>query len=254
MESTIQRESTLLLIIKKIICEKKKSFLYTLAGLLGGTTVLGFWAAWISSEPTWIYGILVFLCGLACALVASMTFSETSTKEGRIAFLMNPGTSMEKYLPRVVFSVVGMIILSYLSFWTTTVGLELGNLVTRKEFIPVSFLTNFFTISLNSLNNEQILGIVILIALFFFMEGLYVCGSALWPKKSFLKTTGVFIAIQWAISIIGVIISSVIDWHFTYHITERDAELFLWIVAVFFFILDFLLFYAAYHRIKKLTV
>ncbi|MDE6537496.1 MAG: hypothetical protein K2M13_05625 [Muribaculaceae bacterium] len=254
MESTIQRESTLLLIIKKIICEKKKNFLYTLVGLLGGTTVLGFWAAWISSEPTWIYGILVFLCGLACALVASMTFSENSTKEGRIAFLMTPGSAMEKYLPRVIISVVGMVVLSYISFLTTTVGLELGRLVTRQAMLPITDLMDYFSISILSLNTEQVAGVCILISLFLFMEGLYVCGSALWPRKSFLKTTGVFIALQWALSILGVIINSIVKWHFIYTVTETEAMVFLWMVCAFFFILDFLLFFAAYIKIKRLTV
>lgn len=233
-------------ICRKLYIEHRKTLLITICAYLGGCIVIGIWQGMSGSlAEDGSKVAYVFISGLICAVVASLTFNDLSTKEGRIAFLMTPGTALDKFLPRVLTTVIGMCILAFAGYyvWIMTDVLALG--LKTSVWVPLTFYTPQLWSS-----QEEFLGFALLVSLFLFNESLYIFGAAAWPKKSFLKTTAIYIALQIALNMLALLIFR----NFDFKYMSLDVELIGWIAVGIMLAIDAALIFAAYKNIERKQV
>lgn len=238
--------SRLLEISRKLFIEHRKTLLITIGAYLGICAVIGIWQGMtgnIAGEGTMVAYVL--FAGLACAVAASLTFCDLASKEGCTAFLMTPGTAFDKFLPRVLTTVIGMIILCFMGYYAWMLSDVLAYGLRYSIWVPL----NIYFPELNE-GDDLYLGISALCSLFLFNEALYIFGSAAWPKKSFLKTTGVYIGLQIALNMIAIFFLKFID----FKIVNVDIILTARIIVAITLLIDAALFYAAYKQIQRKQV
>ncbi|HJD77254.1 MAG TPA: hypothetical protein K8W04_14515 [Bacteroides reticulotermitis] len=185
---------------RKEMVESWKTNLLRIVLLYGLMAVIMLWNGYFeykwdhssSSDPMWTFllGLFAwFLWGGGC-LSASFTMEKLKTKTSRISVLMTPATPFEKFFARwFVFTVVFLVVLliTYkMADYTRVVVYSLA--YPGKSFItPVDLShmvgdSDFYTLCEN---NWQFGAFV---AGYFFVQSLFVLGSTIWPKNSFLKT------------------------------------------------------------------
>ena len=141
-----------------------------------------------------LFGIISF----SFTIVGSQTFSSMATKPKRIVAMMLPASKGEKFVSMLlVYNVVApiMIVVSAL-----VVDL-LTSLMFLHEPFFIKYLGNigefFRQIRVEDHGLEIFLGIVALVCGSMLCSvATYTLGSALWPKKSFIKTFCVLFAVQ----------------------------------------------------------
>lgn len=140
----------------------------------------------------------LFIIGLGSTIIGSLTFSSYSSKPKRISAMMLPAKKSEKFLSMlIVYIVFGNIVLFgsiFLSEWITA---SMYGLTSAFEQIQVPF----------RYTPEEIKSFVPLIywaAVCYVLipQAIYVLGSALWPRLSFLKTAIAMSVIQLVFTII----------------------------------------------------
>ncbi|MDE6819768.1 MAG: hypothetical protein K2P55_11990 [Bacteroides acidifaciens] len=146
-----------------------------------------------SIDTTWPFLLATFvwvLWGFGC-LSASFTMEKMKTKTGRISTLMTPVTSFEKFFSRwlictVVFLVVFLITYK-LADYTRVMVYSLA--YPEKDFIAPVDLSHlvgkgkyYYTLCRTGWEFGA------LIAAYFFVQSLFILGSTIWSKNSFLKT------------------------------------------------------------------
>jgi hypothetical protein len=146
-----------------------------------------------SMDTTWPFLLATFvwvLWGFGC-LSASFTMEKMKTKTGRISTLMTPVTSFEKFFSRwlictVVFLVVFLITYK-LADYTRVMVYSLA--YPEKDFIAPVDLSHlvgkgkyYYTLCRTGWEFGA------LIAAYFFVQSLFILGSTIWSKNSFLKT------------------------------------------------------------------
>ncbi|MBD5206470.1 MAG: hypothetical protein HDS84_08895 [Bacteroidales bacterium] len=232
---------------RKYLVEHQKTILIFSCVYIGFCIISGIWTALLGATPgSASEGVYSFFAGLLCAVAASLTFNELSTKEGRISFLMTPGTTLDKYLPRVLTTVVGTTLLAIVGVYVLRGSQILTSGLAYQIWLPWD--TGAITVNEEGLAE----GIGILVSLYLFNEALFVLGSAIWPKKSFLKTMCVFIILQMVISLIGFIAAKNIT--IGYSISPSEVLYIARTVIAFIFIVDAFLFFWAYKRIEHKQV
>lgn len=247
MNTTSNRgKSRFVEISRKLLIENRKTLMITIGAYLGICAVIGIWQGMtgnIAGEGTMVAYAL--LAGFACAVAASLTFGDLGSKEGRIAFLMTPGTAFSKFIPRVLTSVIGMIILAVAGYYVWMLSDVLAFGLRFSTWVPIELY--FPEIKLTE---DMCLGILALISMLLFNEFLYLFGSAAWPKKSFLKTTGIFIALQIVLNMIALVVIK----NFHMDIDETEIIAILWCVVGFIFLVDAGLIYASYKMVERKQV
>lgn len=235
-------------ICKKLYVEHRKTLLTMVGAYLGICAVIGIWqgmAGELAGQGTKV--AYVFFAGLVCAVIASLTFNDLTTKEGRTAFLMTPGTTFDKYFPRVATTVLGMILLAVLGYYVwilldvLALGLRTSSWTTIEFYLPDL-----------SESEDEILAISILVSLFFFNEAVYTFGSVAWPKKSFLKTTGLYFGIQIALNMIALLVFKNVN--FNLNLIDTDIWPAGWLVVAVILLADAGLFFAAYKKLQRVQV
>lgn len=184
--------------------------------------------------------------GIGAVTFASMMFSDMKTKEGRLSVLMMPATSAAKFWPRVIAASFGTIIVMLMGIFCEEIGRFLGNLIMRYdsfEFvsIPENFIGDKYSISMS------VAGALMQLSIYFY-------GAILWPKSSFIKTTGVLVCISMLVSSIGgVIIGSILYNGYRFELLVSEETLF-WIVFLIVIAVSVLLVWLAYRRFKNSTL
>ena len=228
---------------KKYLIEQKKTLLIFVAGFLGITAVLGLWGGFLGTRPGESSFILyVMFAGLVCAVVASKTFFDMTTKEGRTSLLMTPSTPADKFLTRLLVTIPGMTILAFAGYYVMTYANVLYNLIALDAWVTPSNPLALFEMN-------SFLGLYIVISSFLFNEAMFVFGSIAWPRKSFLKTIGIFIGLQFLLST-SCMIYIKNDMSFI----SLNSDAFACIATSIVLAAALGLFYGAYHKLKRSTV
>ncbi len=138
-------------------------------------------------DPAWSFVYVVAFWSLFGfgAIAASLTMEKMRDKEGRFSVLMLPATSFEKFFSRWLISTVGYLVAFFLVF-------ELADFTRVAVFSLVrpdlSELIEPIKLWDMGLMKEPEYARWYLITMYFFVQSLFVLGSAVWPKNSFLKT------------------------------------------------------------------
>ncbi len=248
--TTTTYKSHFSLCFRKFLVEHRKTLLAVMGGYLGFWLITGIWTGMMGFIPGETGCVLyILLAFLICAVVASVSFNELASKEKRISLLMTPGTAPDKYLTRVLVAVPGMIILAIIGYYVFYFTQILAYGITTDIWLPV----NTFTIELHT-GRGDIIVLCTIIAMFIFNEALYTFGAIAWPRKSFLKTTGIFIVLQMVLSFSSMIVFKFALKNVTFFWDGSDLEGLAWTVISIVFVIDALLFWGAYRKLKNIQL
>ena len=142
--------------------------------------------------------LLFAIISFSFTIVGSQTFSSMSTKPKRIVAMMVPASKGEKFVSMLlIYNVIApvMIVISAIMVDLLT------SLMFLHEPFFIKYLSNigefFQYIRVEDYGMEIFLGIVAFIGGSMLCSiATYTLGSALWPKKSFIKTFCVLFAVQ----------------------------------------------------------
>jgi hypothetical protein len=186
-----------------------------------------------------LIGMYIFcVITMGTALSSSLMFSTMQDKAGRIGTLMLPASHVEKFAVRTTVYLILYII-------TATIVIFIGEGV-RYLCAPQDYVGCLDILKV--LRDETFLKYawLILSSSVVSSHAIFTLGSILWPRKSFLKTYAVMVAIQIAIAIIVPI--SIVGDYFN-SITGIDIEsykiwmyLFSLAYSAVFYVIAFILF------------
>ncbi|MBD5277846.1 MAG: hypothetical protein HDS32_01210 [Bacteroides sp.] len=166
---------------------------------------------------------LTVLFSLGLTVFGSLTFSSMSSKSSRISTLMQPASLSEKFLLRAfIYDICGLILL--------VVGVIVAILISQLAFGGGKILMNILD---EVMELKQTPYLVCMAGLSFLSSNaMYVLGSALWPKLSWLKTWLVSMALQWIFSLIFMTaIFSGLNMNFVEKIIKSPESVFWFITA-----------------------
>ena len=220
-----------------------------------------YWHSGQIEDPAWTFLLVVFiwsLWGFGC-LSASFTMEKMKTKTSRTSMLMVPATPFEKFFSRwFVFTVVFLVIflISYkLADYTKVLVYSLAYPEEKDFIIPVDLShlvgerKTYYTLCRTGLQFGALL------SAYFFVQSLFVLGSSIWPKNSFLKTfaSGTVIAIVYFL--LAVFMSKMFLENGNYYsenvftgMSEDTAMSIMIVVGIFFTLMNWTL---AYLRFKE---
>lgn len=140
----------------------------------------------------------IFVASLVLTVIGSLTFNSLSDKKSRISTIMVPASMAEKYWLRVLIYFFGGSAMIF-------IGWLVGFLIAKISFGANSFIESLF----GAVIDEDLALVRELVAVFviyaYLGQAIYVFGSALWPKLSWLKTWLVLTGLQWigSLALIG---------------------------------------------------
>ena len=253
---------------RKEMVENWKSNLLRVALMYGAMAVIMLWSGYLSyravgqdTDSTWEFNLVIFMWGLCVfgCLSASFTMERMKSKTGRLSVLMTPATSFEKYFSRwLVFTVVFLIVflITYkLADYTRFIIYSLAYPEEKDFIIPVDLShlvgerKTYYTLCRTGLQFGALL------SAYFFVQSLFVLGSSIWPKNSFLKTfaSGTVIAIVYFL--LAVFMSKMFLENGNYYsenvftgMSEDTAMSIMIVVGIFFTLMNWTL---AYFRFKE---
>lgn len=238
-----RRDNRFVRVCRKMLTENRKTILIMTGGYLGIFLIIGLWSGYLGTTPG--SGNVLFyimMAGLACAVMASKMFFDMTSKEGRTAVLMLPATAVDKFLPRLIFALPVMLIIVVLGYLVFDGSMILAAGLTYDYWAPVF---NPFA----HLNDSDWTVVWMLVAGFLFNESLFIFGSVAWPRKSFLKTIGIFIVIQTLMSL-GVILFH----HMGLRLHINDRQAFLLLTSGTVTVISVGIVYLSYIRFKRSTI
>lgn len=227
----------------KIATEQRRTLLVTAGGFLGLCVILGLWSGFFGGAPA--AGNFVFyivLSWIACSVVASRMMGEITRKEGRTALLMTPARAADKFVPRLIIVLPGMVLLCALGYlvygYSDILMMGIRFDIWPDLYNPFANWTENDTTTLGSM-----------LAFFLLNESLFIFGSVMWPKKSFLKTFCLIALLQillsffaWGVFKMGL------------ELEVYDAKAFTWSIITIMTIIATGITVWAFIRFKRLTL
>lgn len=252
---------------RKEMVESWRSNVLRIVLLYGVMTVAMVWNGYFeyrgnysyTTDPAWSFLLVAFMWGLwvfGC-LSASFTMEKMKTKTNRTSTLMTPATPFEKFFSRwFVFTVVFLVVflITYkLADYTRVIVYSLT--YPEKDFIAPVDLSHlvgkgkgYYTLCRTGLEFGA------LIAGYFFVQSLFILGSTIWPKNSFLKTfaSGTIIVIVYFL--VGALMTKILLNNKLYYsfprreMSDENMMILLIVACTFFALFNWLL---AYFRFKE---
>ena len=215
--------------LRKEVLENKRAILFSVIGIYAFLTIfmiLGNWTTQTPAESSFIIAkriphlfVFMILSFVVCAM-SSMAFRGLTTKQGRTSLLMSPSSSLEKYLVNVLIYVVATLIV----FFACAQLADLTRIAVLKPFEdkdfvvpgPINFLNCFSFAGGFSFAGDDVkttdtaywMSMAMIIGTIA-NAAIYVLGSVVWPRLSFLKTFVAVFAVQSAIMIIVMVVINV---------------------------------------------
>ncbi|MCM1369099.1 MAG: hypothetical protein NC204_01875 [Candidatus Amulumruptor caecigallinarius] len=231
------------LVTKKYLTENRRMLLITAGSYLGFSFLIGSWMAIMGIPPSeGMNAFYMFLSGLACAIVASMMFSDLGSKEKRISVLMTPAKASDIFLVRLAAVLPCMILLVYAGLLLFNYSCILFIGMQSGYYPDFPHLYNF--------RYEDALMLCMGIAMFLFNESLFIFGAVAWPKKSFIKTLGIFALLQLVFSFIIV---GAVKLRLSIELTI-DPQILGWIAVGVITVIATGIIYLAYRKYKNIQV
>ena len=236
MENQIFQWNRFASALRKEVVENWRTLLFSVIGIYGVLAIFMILGNIINGDDDftgvimlrYVFVYMVFSFG--GIIVASLAFRGLKTKTGRIELLTSPSSTFEKFLVNTVIYVLGFIvafpicaqladltrILILLPWGEFDVPGPLNFLNTIHQF---AFQQEFWDFSAKAwLEVGMYIGVLA-------APGLYLLGSILWPRLSFLKTFAALYAVEFVVFILVMLgismftdIQSVALWvaeHFT---------------------------------------
>ena len=219
MKNQVFNWSRFMLALRKEIVENWRQLVLALIVLYAVMSILMILGNWMTdgSEKAELFFmrdyVVMMVFSISTIIMASLSFRGLTTKPGRTELFTSPSSMIEKFLVNVLIYVVGymvaFLVIVQLADLTRLAVLWPAHSESFNVPGPICFL-NFiggFTSNLNAaphighpeiFRNSMYIGLLA-------SPGLYVLGSVLWPRLSFLKTFAAAYAIEIVVMIIGMI-------------------------------------------------
>ncbi len=237
------------MVARKLFIEQRKTLLILTGSYLGACMLFGLWFGYLGAAPN-IQNMLfyIMLSGLACALVASKMFFDMTSKQGRTALLMTPAKACDKFLTRFVGVLPGMLLL-----------VALGYLVYGySDILALGLISNTWMHLFNPFENVAndtgtTAAICAIFSIFLFNESIFMFGSVAWPKRSFLKSLGVFAGIQILFFFIAAGLGKlIVEYNLRIEIVDQNAL--NWILIGCITLVAAIIMWCAYRKFKHTTI
>lgn len=243
--------SRFMLTVRKYYIEQKKSILTLCGSFIGFAAFLGIWMGSLSVVPGEATTILaITTTGFVLAVLMSRTFPDLKTKEGRVATLMSPATATDKFWPRVITALVGGGILCAIAFFTLLLACRITLLCAHSVPFSWSWLPGFPYITFDG---GYIASFALLIATFLFNESIFLLGAVVWPKRSFIKTLGVYAVFMIALNILLLGVFEIFS-DVRVELVDMNLVPGVWICTVILLLLASGLTYLAFRKFKYAQV
>lgn len=253
-------------LIQHNVIENKRSILMMLGVMTGILLLVSLLISKTFSGDYNEYTSIAHATGIAIAfawlgmlfmtIIGSLTFNNLSTKVRRINALMLPASQLEKFMANfIIFIVGGNIALLLGAFLADTVSSLIFGMSPAWTHIPVKEM----------FGTAGDLEIALALILFFtwaalFAQSLYLIGSALWPKLSFLKTFVALLAIQIILPIIlplNLIATAIEKFSGLFDFLDTSAflrHLFGWLAIALVYVILAGMYYIAWQIYKRTQV
>ena len=196
--------------------------------------------------PLFVLGLFI-----GCVLSASFIMEPMNSKTGRIYSLMFPATSFEKYIARWLIYTIGFVVLYYFLFLLVDV-IRVGVFSMIYPEIDLIAITRPYA-EIAALNDEMPLDFIV--SLYFFWQSIFVLGSSLWPKHSFLKTFTAFTILGTAFSALFAGLMTELDRPgYVYRLPLLTEDECFFIFACCVMLVTFFFWWLAYKRFKEMEV
>lgn len=172
----------------------------------------------VGYDDVWRFVLMAFfffLFGFGC-LSASFTMEKLKNKTGRISALMTPATPFEKFFSNWLVSTIVFLIVFLIAFkladYTRVLVYSLIYPDIAKAILPVNLNAlvrgNVPELDYHVFSEKYQLTFVL--SLYWFVQSLFVLGSSVWPKNSFIKTFAVVAVIVLIYMVVGIFLTSVL--------------------------------------------
>ena len=211
--------------LRKEVVENWRTIVFTILGIYLLLTVIMILGNFIDSISDNIVSSLMnmvpqktvfFMLAIALMVVASLSFRNLKSKNGRVALFTSPSSTLEKFLVNILIYVVGSIVVFFACAQLadlTRIGIL--SLVGADDLIipgPINFLSAI---------NDTVTGIGSIepvakgMRWIFWLSllatpGMYLLGSVLWPRLSLLKTFAASQILSIVVMIIAITLTNVL--------------------------------------------
>ena len=227
MKNQVFNWSRFTLALRKEVVENWRQLVLAMAVLyavLALLMVIGNWVSHGDDSPDSIHVryTIVFMCfSVSTVIMASLSFRGLMTKTSHTELLTSPSSMTEKFAVNVLVYVVGYIV----AFFVIVQLADLTRVAllwpARSESLVVPGPINFLPLISKFVSAGELATVMGRVDLFhaalylglIASPGLYVLGSVLWPKLSFLKTFAAVYVIEMVIFVVGMIVMHVFDVH-----------------------------------------
>lgn len=145
------------------------------------------------TDPAWkfiLIAFLWFLFGFGC-LSGALTMEKMKNKTNRLSVLMTPVTPFEKFFSHWLISTAVFLVVFFITFeladYTRVLICSLIYPDVKEVILPVN-LGDLVGSGKRWYLFDEVYKLIPLFAIYFFVQSLFVLGSSVWPKNSFLKT------------------------------------------------------------------
>lgn len=222
MKNQVFDWSRFTLALRKEIVENWRQLVLALVVLYAVLSILMILGNWMTdgSEELELLSlrnyVVMMVFSISTIIMASLSFRGLVTKSSRTELLTSPSSMAEKFCVNILVYIVGFIvaflIIVHLADLTRIAVLWLARSDTFNVPGPICYL-DFIGGFTSSLSTAPAMGYPGLFRASMYIgllatPGLYMLGSVLWPKLSFLKTFAAVYAIEIVFMIIGMVIIS----------------------------------------------
>jgi hypothetical protein len=211
--------------LRKEVVENWRTILFTILGIYLSLTVIMILGNLIDSMSDNIVNSLMnmapqktvfFIMAIALMVVASLSFRNLKSKNGRVALFTSPSSTLEKFLLNVSIYVIGSVIVFFACVQLadlTRIGIL--SLVGSDDLIvpgPINFL-NVINSTITGIGSIEPVAKGLRWVFWLSLlatPGMYLLGSVLWPRLSLLKTFAASQILSIALGIIAITLINVL--------------------------------------------
>ena len=211
-------------------------------------------------DPAWEFILMAFLWfmfGFGC-LSGSLTMEKMKSKTSRLAAFMIPVTPFERFFSRWLISTVVFLVAFLIAFeladYTRVFAYSLIYPEIKEVILPVC-LGDLVGSGKRWFLFSEAYELALVLSIYCFIQSLFVLGSSVWPKNSFIKTFAAVAIIVLIYVLIGIFVGNMLfhggdkDYGYIFSsITEKQAFILATTGFMFFASVNWVL---AYFRLKE---
>jgi hypothetical protein len=184
-----------------------------------------------------------------------------NSKTKRTAMLMNPTTPFEKFFSRWVVSTIVFVVVYFLAFLVADYIRVLGFAVIYPKMSDALHPTYIWNEIIEELSKDHDASGELPVGMLFFTgywftQSLFVLGSAVWPKNSFVKTFAAVAAVCLIYIATGAFLNNILRaWNYVFkHTSDISDHMLMHGFTCFFAVFTLVNWTIAYFRFKESEV